>query len=105
MLSFIKDITGIGNDQKSPIENNPKQGDKPTKNNNDPEQTTLLNQGTYGCVFRPGIEMFRQTADIKEIYNKNPEIQRNVRARSRNGGKNQKNPRIFAILCPDHRIM
>jgi hypothetical protein len=55
MLSFIKDITGIGNDQTPP---NQKPGEQPKNNanNNEPEHTTLLNQGTYGCVFRPGIE-------------------------------------------------
>jgi len=66
MLSFIKDITGIGNDQalpnQKPGENQNEKNEKneTTEKNNDPEQTTLLNQGTYG--------------DIKEIYNKNPEI-------------------------------
>jgi serine/threonine protein kinase len=67
MLSFIKDITGIGNDQALP---NQKPVDKPTKNNHDPEQTTLLNQGTYGCVFRPGIECSGKQLTSKKYITK-----------------------------------
>jgi serine/threonine protein kinase len=70
MLSFIKDITGIGNDQKPPIENNQKPGEQPTENNNEPEQTTLLNQGTYGCVFRPGIECSSKQLTSKKYITK-----------------------------------
>jgi serine/threonine protein kinase len=69
MLSFIKDIAGIGNDQNPPIENNQKPGDQPTENNN-PEQTTLLNQGTYGCVFRPGIECSSKQLTSKKYITK-----------------------------------
>jgi len=54
--------------------------EKDANNNNEPEQTTLLNQGTYGCVFRPGIECSSKQLTSKKIYNKNPEIQGNVHA-------------------------
>lgn len=67
MLSFIKDITGIGNDQALP---NQKPGDKPTENNNEPEKTTMLNQGTYGCVFRPGIECSGKQLTSKKYITK-----------------------------------
>lgn len=69
MLSFIKDITGIGNDQNPPIENNQKPGEQLDKDA-DQEKTTLLNQGTYGCVFRPGIECSGKQLTSKKYITK-----------------------------------
>ena len=69
MLSFIKDITGIGNDQTHIIENNQKQGEQQDKNA-DQEKTTMLNQGTYGCVFRPGIECSGKQLTSKKYITK-----------------------------------
>jgi serine/threonine protein kinase len=78
MLSFIKDITGIGNDQTHIIENNEKPGENQNEknepnnnaNNNDQTKTTLLNQGTYGCVFRPGIECSSKQLTSKKYITK-----------------------------------
>lgn len=72
MLSFIKDITGIGNDQTHIIENNQKQSEQQNNNanNNDGIKTTLMNQGTYGCVFRPGIECSSKQLTSKKYITK-----------------------------------
>jgi serine/threonine protein kinase len=70
MLSFIKDITGIGNDKTPPIENNQKPVEQPNEKGADPEHTTLINQGTYGCVFRPGIECSSKQLTSKKYITK-----------------------------------
>ena len=51
MLSFIKNITD--SNVENPIEKENKNNDKENDKEND---VKLLNQGTYGCIFRPGIE-------------------------------------------------
>jgi len=71
MLSFIQDITGTGNDQTHIIENNQKPSENQNEtNNNDGIKTTLLNQGTYGCVFRPGIECSGKQLTSKKYITK-----------------------------------
>ena len=55
MLSFIKNITD--SNVENPIDSNVENPiEKENKNNDKENDVKLLNQGTYGCIFRPGIE-------------------------------------------------
>jgi serine/threonine protein kinase len=103
MLSFIKDITGIGNDQTQRIENNEKPGDnqnEKNENNNDPEQITLLNQGTYGCVFRPGIECSSKQLTSKKYITKIQKYKETSAREVEMGKKIQKIPGYAQYYAP-----
>ena len=69
MLAAIKSFTGIGNDQQPDIENKPEQMQKPDENANN-TQIKLLGQGSYGCIFRPGIECSRKQLTTKKYIAK-----------------------------------
>lgn len=99
MLSFIKDITGMGNDQTHIIENNEKPDEQPN-NNNDPEKPTLLNQGTYGCVFRPGIECSSKQLTSKKYITKIQKYKETSAREVEMGKKVQKIPGYVQYYAP-----
>jgi len=69
MIAAIKSITGIGNENPAPVENKP---DEPstTDEQNDTNHVKLLGEGSYSCVFRPGIECSRKQLVSKKYITK-----------------------------------
>jgi serine/threonine protein kinase len=76
MISFVKNLTGLGNNDEVPIETvkklNPLRSEK--KNDDTKSDVKLLNQGTYGCIFRPGVECSGKQLTSKNYITK---IQKN----------------------------
>jgi len=100
MLSFIKDITGIGNDQALPNQKPGENKNEKNENNNDPEQITLLNQGTYGCVFRPGIECSSKQLTSKKYITKIQKYKETSAREVEMGKKIQKIPGYAQYFAP-----
>ena len=69
MLAALKSFAGIGNDQQQDIENNPEQMQKQDENANN-AKIKLLGEGSYGCVFRPGIECSHKQLTTKKYITK-----------------------------------
>ena len=66
MLSFIKNITD--SNVESQIEEKPIE-EKPIKKE-DKSDVKMLNQGTYGCIFRPGVECSSKQLTTKSYITK-----------------------------------
>lgn len=69
MIAAIKSITGIGNENPPPAENKPVETST-TDVKNDTNQVELLGEGSYSCVFRPGIECSRKQLVSKKYITK-----------------------------------
>lgn len=76
MISFVKNLTGLDKNVEVPEEPvkrlNPLRSEK--KNDGPKSNVKLLSQGTYGCVFRPGVECSGKQLTSKKYITK---IQKN----------------------------
>jgi tRNA A-37 threonylcarbamoyl transferase component Bud32 len=77
MISFVKNLTGLDTTEEVAI--NPVKGVNPLRlekseneirNNENNASVKLLNQGTYGCIFRPGIECSSKQLTSKSYITK-----------------------------------
>lgn len=69
MIAALKSITGIGNENPPPIENKPEEIPAySTENVSNPVK--LVGEGSYSCIFRPGIECSRKQLVSKKYITK-----------------------------------
>ena len=82
MISFVKKLTGLGINAEVPVESvkrlNPLRSEE--KKADKKSNIKMLNQGTYGCIFRPGIDCAEKqltSPDYITKIQKNREISKN----------------------------